>query len=103
MTTAAALAGATAANVGAIAIAKADSDDSELLALGIELEGLIKDYFQKRAIERYYDAQWEANCERAGLPRLDFETVTRKEYEERHKQRQFAANARADCARRGRL
>lgn len=48
-----------------------DHPDAELLRLGAQLEPIIHRWAAKRAVEVQYRAEWDAICERAGLPWIE--------------------------------
>jgi hypothetical protein len=73
----------TAAATALPARALGTGEDPELLALGAELEGVIGEWKKQTVLDREERALWEAACERAGLPRVDFEdkgTMTTDEW-----------------------
>jgi hypothetical protein len=52
-----------------------DHPDAELLRLGAKLDPIIRRWAAKRAVEVQWHAEWEAVCERAGLPRIEFGAI----------------------------
>ena len=52
-----------------------DHPDAELLRLGAKLDPIIRRWAAKRAVEVQWHAEWEAICERAGLPRIEGGTI----------------------------
>jgi hypothetical protein len=86
-----ALVASTAAVPAAAALslpAVADTADAELFRLGVALDRIEQDWIAQAEIDVKRNAQWEAACEAAGLPRLDFEDFpSRDEYLAYHDKR----------------
>jgi hypothetical protein len=58
----------------------ADNPDAELLALGSQLEPIIREWVVKRASDGPERAAWQAACERAGFPQIAFGSVPDDEW-----------------------
>ena len=74
------LAGAAAVPALALPAEAADNPDAELLALGSQLEPIIREWVAKRASDRRERAAWHAACERAGFPQIAFGSVPDDEW-----------------------
>src|SRR6266508_2860586 len=80
------LAAGTAANVAAIAVTRASvpdpagiAEDPKLLALGEELEGIIREWLAKQAIDRARSKALRVAAERAGIRHGPYEELSKSE------------------------
>jgi hypothetical protein len=64
----------------AASAAAADNPDAERLRLGKQLEQVEQEFSAQTATDEKRDAVWEAACERAGLPRIDFGSIPHDEW-----------------------
>jgi hypothetical protein len=71
---------ATAISVPAIATA-IDNPDAELLALGPQLDAIIRQHVDKEAHDAAFRAARKARCEAAGLPEIKFGDVSSYEFD----------------------
>jgi hypothetical protein len=67
--------------------------DAKLIALGVDLERIIREWLALKQFDRMASAEHEAACERAGLPFIGIEaledgTMTREQFDEHHGKRQ---------------
>jgi hypothetical protein len=58
----------------------ADNPDAELLELGAELDAIIPQWHAQRAIDAKSRAAWKAACEAAGLPDIEYGSVSADEW-----------------------
>jgi hypothetical protein len=70
---------AVAADVG--------SPDAELLALGVQLEAVIRNWSTQAALDEKRREAWELACVAAGLPRIPFGSLPRAEWHDYQEKR----------------